>query len=74
MVVTKKGKPAALVLDLKNADLEQTLNDLQKLEWMRLLERFWERNAGKEPLSDEEIEAEIRVARTERKAKQAANI
>jgi PHD/YefM family antitoxin component YafN of YafNO toxin-antitoxin module len=72
LVITEKGKPAALILDLKNTDLERTLNDLQKIEGMRLLERFWERNADREPLSDEEINAEIQAARAEMKAKSSA--
>jgi PHD/YefM family antitoxin component YafN of YafNO toxin-antitoxin module len=74
MVVTKKGKPAALVLDLKNADFEQTLNDLYKLRTMRLLSSVQAKSVGREPISDEEIEAEIQAARAERKAKLAANI
>jgi PHD/YefM family antitoxin component YafN of YafNO toxin-antitoxin module len=74
IVVTKNGKPTALVLDLRNADLEQTLNDLYKLRTIRLLNSVQAKSDGREPISDEEIEAEIQAVRAERKAKQAANV
>jgi hypothetical protein len=72
MVITEKGKPATLLLNIKNADLEQTLNDLYKLRTMRLLNGVQAKSEGREPISDDEINAEIQAARDERKAKQTA--
>lgn len=74
MVVTKNGKPTALIFDLKNIDLEQTLNEWHKIQMLRALENIWTHTAKTPPISDEEIEAEIQAVRAERKAKQAARL
>jgi hypothetical protein len=73
IVVTKNGKPTALVLDLRNADLEQTLNEWHKIRMLRALENIWAHTAKNPPLSDEEIEAEIQAVRAEQRAKQVSN-
>jgi PHD/YefM family antitoxin component YafN of YafNO toxin-antitoxin module len=66
LVITNNGKPSALLIDISNEDLEETLLTLQQIRAMRLFNRM---RAEAERRSEEEIEEEIKAARTELKAK-----
>jgi PHD/YefM family antitoxin component YafN of YafNO toxin-antitoxin module len=65
MVITNNGKPAALLLDLSNEDLEETLDALRQAKSMRLFNRMRAEAEKRGFLSEEEIEAEIQAARGE---------
>jgi PHD/YefM family antitoxin component YafN of YafNO toxin-antitoxin module len=68
MVITNNGKPAALLLDLSNEDLEDTLLTLRQAKAIRLFNRMRAEAEKRGFLSEEEIEAEIRSARADMKA------
>ena len=69
MVITNNGKPAALLLDLSNEDLEETLLTLQQVKAMRLLNRMRAEAERRGFLSEKEIETEIQAARTKIKTR-----
>jgi PHD/YefM family antitoxin component YafN of YafNO toxin-antitoxin module len=63
MVITNNGKPAALLLNLKDEDLEETLLTLRQVKAMRLFNRMRANAQQRGFLSKKEIEAEIQAAR-----------
>jgi len=63
MVITNNGKPAALLLDLKDEDLEETLLTLRQVKAMRLFNRMRTNAQQRGFLTKKEIEAEIQAAR-----------
>jgi prevent-host-death family protein len=63
MVITNNGKPAALLLDLKDEDLEETLLTLRQVKAMRLFNRMRTNAQQRGFLTQKEIEAEIQAAR-----------
>jgi len=63
LVITNNGKPAALLLDIKNDDLEETLMTLRQVKAMRLFNRMRADARRRGYLSKKEIEAEIKAAR-----------
>ena len=63
MVITNNGKPTALLLDISNEDLEETLLALRQIRAMRLFNQMRNDAQKRGFLSDEEIEAEIQAAR-----------
>ena len=63
MVITNNGKPTALLLDISNEDLEETLMTLQQVKAMRLFNQMRTEAQKRGFLSKKEIEAEIRAAR-----------
>ena len=63
MVITNNGKPTALLLDISNEDLEETLLALRQVRAMRLFNQMRNDAQKRGFLSDEEIEAEIQAAR-----------
>jgi PHD/YefM family antitoxin component YafN of YafNO toxin-antitoxin module len=65
MVITNNGKPAALLLDLTNEDLEETLDTLRQVKVMRLFNKMRGEAEKRGFLSEEEIETEIQAARAE---------
>jgi len=69
LVVTNNGKPAAILLDVKDSDVEKALRDIRRAKLLRLLSEAREEAAGRGFMSEEEIEAEIQAARTEFKQK-----
>jgi PHD/YefM family antitoxin component YafN of YafNO toxin-antitoxin module len=69
MVITNNGKPAALLLDISNEDLEETLLTLQQVKAMRLFNQMRTEAQKRGFLSKKEIEAEIRAARAGMKAR-----
>jgi PHD/YefM family antitoxin component YafN of YafNO toxin-antitoxin module len=68
IVITNNGKPAALMLDLTDSDLLETLHDLQQAAAMRAVNRL--RSAAveqeKDAMTDQEIQDEINAYRKER--------
>ena len=69
MVITNNGKPTALMLDISNADLEETLLTLRQAKAMRLFNSMQAEAKKRGYLSEEEINAEIKAARSELKKK-----
>ena len=65
LVITNNGKPTALLLDIRNDDLEETLLTLQQVKAMRLFNRMRADAQNRGFLSQKEIEAEIKAARAE---------
>ena len=64
MVITNNGKPTALLLDISNEDLEETLLTLRQVKAMRLFNRMRADAQQRGYLSESEIEAEIQAARS----------
>ena len=64
MVITNNGKPTALLLDISNEDLEETLLTLRQVKAMRLFNRMRADAQQRGFLSESEIEAEIQAARS----------
>ena len=69
LVITNNGKPAALLLDISNEDLEETLLTLRQVKAMRLFNNMRAEAQAKGFLSKKEIEKEIKAARSEMKAR-----
>ena len=70
-VLTNNGKPQALIFKIDADNFEKTLSLLQKLEFMQNLSemRLQSMKEGNSEMSLEEINAEIKAARKERKNK-----
>ncbi|MBA2691521.1 MAG: type II toxin-antitoxin system Phd/YefM family antitoxin [Rubrobacter sp.] len=64
VVVTSHGKPIALMVGVSGEDLEETLRFLRRAKAQAAVSRM---RMGEGRMSDEEIEAEIRAARDERR-------
>jgi len=69
MVITNNGKPTALLLDISNEDLEETILTLRQVRAMRLFNRMRAEAERRGFLSEKEIEAEIKSARDDAKAR-----
>ena len=65
MVITNNGKPTALLLDISDDDLEETLLALRQVRAMRLFNSMRADAQRRGFLSKQEIEAEIQAARKE---------
>ena len=72
MVITNNGKPTALLLDISNEDLEETLLALRQVRATRLFNRMRANAEKRGLLSEEEIEAEIQAARADMKGREEA--
>jgi len=68
LVITNNGKPTALLLDISNEDLEETLLTLQHVKAMRLFNRMRAVAQRRGFLSEKEIEDEIQATRSAMKA------
>ena len=68
VVITNNGKPTALLIDISNEDLENTLLSLRKAKALRLFNNMRSQAEKRGFLSDGEIEAEIQAARADMKA------
>ena len=68
LVITNNGKPAALLLDISNEDLEETLVTLQHVKAMRLFNQMRSMAERRGFLSEKDIEAEIKATRAMMKA------
>ena len=69
MVITNNGKPTALLLDISNEDLEETLSALRQIKAMRLFNRMRAEAEQRGFLSEKEIEAEIISSRSDIKSR-----
>ena len=67
LIVTNNGKPAAILLNVQDNDVEQTLRDIRRAKLLRLLMEARQEAAERGFMSDEEIEAEIQAARKDYK-------
>lgn len=78
IVVTNNGKPAALMLEINEASLEETLADLRQLQAKRALRELQNTAVknGTASMSMDEINTEIATARKERirKAKRTTRL
>jgi PHD/YefM family antitoxin component YafN of YafNO toxin-antitoxin module len=72
MVITNNGKPAALLLDLTNEDLEEMLDTVRQVKAMRLFNKMRREAEKRGFLTDEEIDEEIQAARADMKAREIA--
>ena len=63
VVITNNGKPSALLFDIGDGDLEETLKAVRQAKAMMAFNSM--KAAAKGYLSEEEIEAEIAAARQE---------
>lgn len=65
LVLTSNGKPIAIISPTDEAHFEETLNDLRQARALRAVKRLQEGAvaAGKEGMSEEEIEAEVGAVR-----------
>jgi hypothetical protein len=67
MVITNNGKPTALLLDISNEDLEETLLALRQVRALRLFNSMRADAQRRGFLSEQEIDTEIKAARKENK-------
>jgi PHD/YefM family antitoxin component YafN of YafNO toxin-antitoxin module len=70
LVLTANGKPIAMMLGVKDDDLEETAHVIRQAKAQRALFRIRREAArrGLDKLSPEAIDAEIRAVRSKRKA------
>ena len=70
LVLTANGKPIAMMLGVKDDDLEETAHLIRQAKAQRALFRMRREAArrGLDKLSPEAIDAEIRAVRSKRKA------
>ena len=73
LVITNNGKPTALLLDISNDDLEETLLTLRQVKAMRLFNSMRAEAQQRGFLSESEIEAEIKAARSDMKTRKETN-
>jgi len=67
MVITNNGKPTALLLDISNEDLEETLLALRQVRTIRLFNSMRADAERRGFLTEQEIEAEIQATREKTK-------
>ena len=67
MVITNNGKPTALLLDISNEDLEETLLTLRQVRAVRLFNRMRSEAEQRGFLTEDEIDSEIQAARSNMK-------
>jgi len=72
MVITNNGKPTALLLDISNEDLEETIIALRQVKAIQLFNRMRAAAERIGYLTEEEISAEIFAARADMKAREKA--
>ena len=65
VVITNNGKPTALLFDISDGDLEETLKAIRQAKAMIAFNSMRSKAAAKGYMSEEEIEAEIAAARRE---------
>ena len=65
VVITNNGKPTALLFDIGDGDLEETLKAIRQAKAMIAFNSMRSKAAAKGYMSEEEIEAEIAAARRE---------
>ena len=65
-IITNNGKPTALLVNLREDNFEEVLDDLQQLKALRMFKGMRKQAAKRGFLSDEEINAEIKAYRAEK--------
>lgn len=65
VVITNNGKPSALLFDISDGALEETLKAVRQAKAMLAFNSMREQAAARGYMTDEEIEAEIASARQE---------
>ena len=65
VVITNNGKPSALLFDIGDGDLEETLKAVRQAKAMMAFNSMRGKAAAKGYLSEEELGAEIAAARQE---------
>jgi len=75
LVLTNNGKPQALVIEVDSSTLDETVAALKQAKAMRLVNsiRLDSIKNGTNKMSMEDIDAEIRAARNDRKTGRAGN-
>ena len=63
VVITNNGKPTAILFDIADGDLEETLKAVRQARAMIAFNSMRNKAAANGYMSDEEIEAEIAAAR-----------
>jgi prevent-host-death family protein len=64
VAITNNGKPAAIMVSVSDYGFDETVRLIRQAKSMRLLNRIWAEAEERGPLTGEEIETEIRAART----------
>ena len=74
LVITSNGRPSAIMIDVDDSSLEETLHDLRSLDAKRALRDLQTASVvnGNSKMSMEEIDAEIAVSRGERTDRESA--
>lgn len=69
IIITSNGKPIAILNPIDNNDLENSITALRRARALLALEEIQKESVSKglDKLTEEEISAEIKVARSERK-------
>ena len=72
LVITDNDRPVAVMINVDDSTLEDTLLDLRRLQMQKAIKIIQEASvrSGKSNMTLEEINAEIAAARTERKARE----
>ena len=72
-MVTRGGKPIAIVIPVTESGFEAAIEESSRLEGMQALRNIQEqaRANGLDKMTDAEIQAEIQAARKDRKARRA---
>ena len=69
-VITNNGKPTVLMLDIQEEDFDTVLQAVRQAKAMIAFNNMRSIAAANGYMTDEEIEAEIKAARAERRAKE----
>ncbi|MDR1191901.1 MAG: hypothetical protein LBK60_09630 [Verrucomicrobiales bacterium] len=67
LILTRDGKPGAMIVQLKPNAVESTINAVRDARFGELLDKIWARAKKIGPLTEEEIEEEIQATRRARK-------
>jgi len=72
-MVTRGGKPIAIVIPVTESGFEAAIEESSRIEGMQALTRLQDqaRTHGLDKMTDVEIQAEIQAARKDRKARRA---
>ncbi len=74
VIVTKKGRPFALLIPISEEDMERVREAVKAAKLRSALEDLWEeaRKKGKDKITMEEIDAEIQEYRKEKRSKSSS--
>lgn len=74
IIVTKRGRPFALLVPISEEDLEEVRKAIKTAKLRSALEDLWDeaRKKGKDKITMEEINAEIKSARSEKYSKSSS--